>query len=90
MPCDDLEAGMREEWEGGPTGREYMYVYLQLIQMVIQQKPIQHCKAIILQLKKINLNKNKQKRKSYQTICTCEHCLALTRASEGATINDPG
>ena len=51
MPCDDLEAGMREEWEGGPTGREYMYVYLQLIQMVIQQKPIQQCKAIILQLK---------------------------------------
>ena len=38
---------------GGRLKREGIYIYLQLIH-VIWQKPIQHCKAIILQLK-INL-----------------------------------
>ena len=34
------------------------YVYLQLIHIVVQQKPTQHCKAIILQLKQqIKINK---------------------------------
>ena len=28
------------------------YVYLQLVYIVVQQKPAQHCKAIIFQLKK--------------------------------------
>ena len=31
---------------------EEIYVYLQLIHIVAQQKPTQHCKAIIFQLKK--------------------------------------
>ena len=35
----------REVQEGG------MYVYLWLIHIVVWQKPTQHCKAIILQLK---------------------------------------
>ena len=52
--CDDLEA-----WLGGAGGRgkrEGIYVYLQLIHHV-QQKLIQHCKAITLQLK-INFKKD--------------------------------
>ena len=43
---------------GGRFKREGIYVYLWLIHIVLQQKPIQHCKAIILQLK-INLKKEK-------------------------------
>ena len=31
--------------------REGTYVYLWLIYLVVQKKPTQHCKAIILQLK---------------------------------------
>lgn len=46
MLCNDLE-----EWDGGRVGArlkwEEIYVYL----LLIQQKPTQHCKAIILQLK---------------------------------------
>lgn len=39
--------------------REGTYVYLGLIRAVVQQKPIQHCKAIFLQLKKAYISKNK-------------------------------
>ena len=40
-------------WElGGRFKRERMSVYLQLIHVVVWQKPTQHCKATILQLKK--------------------------------------
>ena len=45
MLCEDL--GVRQEWEveweGGLRGRGHMYTH---------KKPTQHCKAIILQLKK--------------------------------------
>ena len=37
--------------EGGGIKREGIYVYLNLIHVVVQQKLTQHCKAIILQLK---------------------------------------
>ena len=37
--------------EGGRLKRELMYVYIQLIYDVVQ-KLMQHCRAIILQLKK--------------------------------------
>ena len=37
--------------------RQGTYVYLELMQVVVQQKSIQHCRAVILQLK-INLKKN--------------------------------
>ena len=37
---------------------EWIYVYLGLVH-VVQQKLTQHCKAIILQLKKINNNNKK-------------------------------
>ena len=37
---------------GGRLQREWIQVYLWLIHVVVRQKPTQHCKAIILQLKK--------------------------------------
>ena len=40
--CDDIEG-----WEGGK--REVIYVHIQLIHVVVQQKLTQHCKAITLQ-----------------------------------------
>ena len=39
------------ETVGGRFKIEGIYVYLQLIHTVVQRKPIQHCKAMILQLK---------------------------------------
>ena len=38
--------------------RKGKYVYLELIYDVIQQKTTQHCKAIILQFKKLKLRNN--------------------------------
>ena len=50
MLCDDLEEwgreGGREAQEGGDME---IYVYIELIHFVVQQKLTQHCKAIILQ-----------------------------------------
>ena len=47
MVCDNLEG-----WEaGGRFKREGMYVYLQLIHVIVWQKPTRHCKDIFLQLK---------------------------------------
>ena len=50
MLCHDLEG-----WDGAGVGaglkREEMYVYMQLIYVVVQQKLTQHCNAIILQIK---------------------------------------
>ena len=43
-----------EEWiegDGGRLKKEGTYIYLRLIQVIVWQKPTQHCKAIILQLK---------------------------------------
>jgi len=42
--CDDLEG-----WDGGLGGRferKGIYVYIQLIHSVVQQKLTQHCKVI--------------------------------------------
>ena len=49
MLCDNLGV-----WGGleGTLKREGMHVYLRLDHLVVQQKPTQHCKAIILQFKK--------------------------------------
>ena len=56
--CGDLDG-----WDGGGVGgrskREGIYVYLQLIHSVVQQKLTQRCKATIPQLKK-----RKKKRKN--------------------------
>ena len=56
MLCDNLEG-----WEGERLKREGTYVYLELIHAVLQKKPTQHCKAIILQLK-INFKKIRKKK----------------------------
>ena len=62
MPCDNLE-----RWNGGREGKEvqeggeiciYIYTQLWLILVDVWQRPIQYCKAIILQLK-INFKKLK-------------------------------
>ena len=49
--CDDLE-GWMVSGVGGRLQREGIYVYIELIHFVVQQELTQHCKAIILQLKK--------------------------------------
>ena len=49
MLYDGLE-GSDGGW-GGRLKREDIYVYLWLIHVFVWQKPTQHCKAIILQLK---------------------------------------
>ena len=46
--------GMGEGVGGGRSKREEIYVYIQLIHFIVQQKLTQHCKAIIFQLKIIN------------------------------------
>ena len=48
VPCDDLDGWA--EGSGGRLTREQKYVYLQPIDLVIQQKLTQQCKAIILQI----------------------------------------
>ena len=51
MLCDDLET-----WVGGWGGglqKEGIYVSSWLI-CIVWQKPVQHCKAIFFQLKKVN------------------------------------
>ena len=65
--CDNLEG-----WNGvvgGRFKREETCVYLWLIHVAIWQKPIQHCKAIILQLKINNFFK-----KAFCCIQKCHHC----------------
>ena len=42
---------------GGRFKRERTYVYLRLIHVEVWQKPTQFCKAIMLQLKKIKIEK---------------------------------
>ena len=58
MLCDQLEG-----WNGvgGRLKREGPYVCGRLIHVDEWQKTTQYFKAIILQLKKINLNKGKKK-----------------------------
>ena len=62
-------------WKMGETfKREGTYVYLWLIHIVVWQKPIQYCKAIILQLKNFFNDtespppKKKRERKKYTQI----------------------
>ena len=54
--CDDLD-GWKGWVLGGRLKREGIHVYLQLIRVAVHQKPTQHSKAIILQLK-INKKQN--------------------------------
>ena len=54
--------------EVGRRLKEGMYVYLQLIHTVVQQKLAQHCKAIILQLKKKKMAAKLQVLQSHTTV----------------------
>ena len=54
-PCDNSEG--QDAGLGARLHREGIYVYLRLIHKVVQRKPTQHCKAVILQLK-INSKNN--------------------------------
>ena len=47
MLCDDRGGCDGGEWQGG--SRDRIYVYIELIHVVVQQKLTQHCEAIILQ-----------------------------------------
>ena len=49
--CDNLDGWDRVECWGERFKREGTYVYLWLTHIVAWQKPTQHCKAVILQLK---------------------------------------
>ena len=60
MLCDDLEG-----WNGRVRGRlkrKELYGYLWIIHTVVWQKPTQHGKAIICQLKIIENNKRIEER----------------------------
>ena len=46
MLCDDL--GGWDEGRGGRSTREGIYVFIQLIRVVVQPEPTEHCKAIVL------------------------------------------
>ena len=56
----------------GVEGGVNMYAFLWLIQVVLWQKPTQHCKAIILQLK-INFKKRKEKNKMTAVVARSEN-----------------
>ena len=57
------------EWAvGGRVKKEGTCVYLWLIHVDVWQKPTQHCKAIILQLKINTLKKIKLNKITYQTV----------------------
>ena len=50
MLCGDLDG-----WDvgvGGRAKRDGIYVYIQLVHFIVQQKLTQHCKATISQFKK--------------------------------------
>ena len=50
-----LQLKKKKSIQGREAKREGIYVYLRLIHIVVLQKPMQHCKAIILQLKRFFL-----------------------------------
>ena len=55
-PRQPRRVGWDGGWEEGSRGRE-TYIYLWLIHADVWQKPTQHCKAIIFQLKEISFKK---------------------------------
>ena len=69
----------------GRSQRERVYVSIQLIHFVVQQKLTQHCKAVILQLK----NKNKKLFLSLQlpetssdfSVICCENLVELPQVN---------
>ena len=62
-------------WVGGRLTRKGIYVYLQLIYDVIQQKTTQHCKAIIFQFKKKFRLRNSRNRKNRRSLSADKKCI---------------
>lgn len=54
-----LWAGLEGGVVGGRLGREGAYAHTELTHAVVQQKPAQHCKAAMLQLKTFKIKKQK-------------------------------
>ena len=73
MFCGDLRWVEWGHRVGRRSKREGIYVYIQLIYFVVQQKLTQHCKAIMFQYK-INLIA-KRKRKKKRTVVPGESLL---------------
>ena len=73
MHCDDLGGRDGDGGVGGMLKRKRIYVYTQLIHIVVQQKLTQHCKEIILQFKKNFFNKNRRKKKSIAALISLFH-----------------
>ena len=72
--CDDPEEwNERRTQEGGN-----MYIYLWLISIVVQQKPTQHCKAIICQLKILKNSKDSLLKCKYKKHILSFHMCVLT------------
>ena len=73
MLCDNLEG-----WDGVGEGfrREGIHVCLWLIHVDVWQRPTQYCKALILQLKKIE----KKKRESAGRTQVCTQSVSSLRA----------
>ena len=57
MLCEELE-WWHEEGRLKKEGIYYLYIYIKLIHIGVQQRPSQHCKAVILQLKENSKNHN--------------------------------
>ena len=60
---------------GGRSKRERVYVYTEQVHVVLQQKEIQHCKAIIFQEKK-GRKEGRKKEQSKQVTVPCPPFLS--------------
>ena len=75
-------------WEGGSRGKGYMYI-LWLIHVDVWQKLTQYCKAIILQLKTINLFTKRRKNESgldlflLECVCSQESLHQQRKTGQG-------
>ena len=63
---------------GTRTKREGIHVHTYLLHFTVQQKPTQHCKAIMLQYEEISTSSEKAMPKNVQTIAQLHsyHMLA--------------
>ena len=69
---------------GGRLKKKETYVYLGLIHNVVQQKPTQHCKAIIFQFKKKKQNKFTE----LYTLIICVHLCMYVESESSSVMSD--
>ena len=82
-PKNSKNKKTKVEEVGGRFKREGAYVYLWLIHVDVWQKPTQHCKAIILQLKIILKEKRILERTGTRVGCVDGDDLASSRPGLG-------